>query len=153
MTAPPSPPSAERLRLDADQLNDFLGRAFPHSDPASRGRVTEVEPGRVVMALGSEARMLRPGGVLSGPTMMGLADSAVYALVLAHIGEVPMAVTSSLTIHFLRPAIATGMLHAEARLLRLGRRIATAEVRMWTESPDRPCAHATLAYAIPDGVT
>ena len=150
-TAPP--PSAERLRLDADQLNDFLGRAFPLADPKARGRVAEVQPGRVLMVQSGDERMLRPGGVISGPTMMGLTDSAVYALVLAHIGEVPMAVTASLTIHFLRPAIATGVLNAEARLLRLGRRIVTSEVRLWTEGPDRPCAHATVAYAIPDGVT
>jgi uncharacterized protein (TIGR00369 family) len=146
------PPSADRLRLDADQLNAFLARAFPLAGPGARGQVAEVDPGRVLMVQGGDDRMLRPGGVISGPTMMGLADAAVYALVLAHIGEVPMAVTTSLTIHFLRPAMA-GALTAEARLLRLGRRIATAEVRLWTEGPDRLAAHATVAYAIPDGVT
>ena len=41
---------------------------------------------------------------ISMPTLMSLADSAAYALVLAHIGEKPMAVTSSLIVHFLRQA-------------------------------------------------
>jgi uncharacterized protein (TIGR00369 family) len=57
-------------------------------------------------------------------------------------------VTTSLTMHFLRPA-RPGDLIADALLLRLGKRIATAEVRLWTEGPDRIAAHATVAYAIP----
>ena len=80
--------------------------------------------------------------------MMALADTTAYYLVLAHIGEVPMAVTTSLTIHFLRPC-KPGDLYADASLLRLGRRIATSDIRIWTEGPDKLAAHATVAYAIP----
>ena len=141
-------PSADRLRLTADQLNDFLVRAFPGGAPSDRAHVTEVVPGRVRVLRPYDPGSLRPGGVISGPTMMALADMAVYALVLAHIGEVPMAVTTSLTMHFLRPA-KPGDLIAEATLLRLGRRIATSDVRLWTEGPDKIAAHATVAYAIP----
>ena len=141
-------PSADRLKLSADQLNEFLVRAFPGGDPSARALVTEVVPGRVRVVRPYDPGSLRPGGVISGPTMMALADMAVYALVLAHIGEVPMAVTTSLTMHFLRPA-KPGELIAEATLLRLGRRIATCDVRLWTEGPDRIAAHATVAYAIP----
>jgi uncharacterized protein (TIGR00369 family) len=148
---PLDPPSAGRLRLDAAALNAFMARAFPLAEPGSRGQVKAVSPGRLVAVLDGGERGLRPGGVISGPTMMGLADMAVYALVLAHIGEVPMAVTTSLNIHFLRPAKA-GALTAEARLLRLGRRIATADVALWTEGPERVAAHAVVAYAIPEGV-
>ena len=94
------------------------------------------------------SRTLRPGGLISGPAQMGVADVAAYALVLAHIGEVAMAVTSSLTIHFLRGA-KPGDLHAEGTLLKLGRRIATVEVLVWSESRERAAAKATVAYAIP----
>jgi uncharacterized protein (TIGR00369 family) len=149
---PVAPPSADRLRMDAEALNAFMLQAFPDRDPGERGRVVEVAPGRVTTRIDYDPKMLRPGGVVSGPIMMGLADHAVYALVLAHIGPVPMAVTTSLNIHFLRPAKA-GAVTAETRLLRLGRRIATAEVSIWTEAPERIAAHATVAYAIPDGVT
>ena len=144
----PNPPSAECIVQDAAALNAFLVRAFPGGDEADRAKVILVEPGRVRVVRPYDPRSLRPGGVISGPTMMALADMAVYALVLAHIGEVPMAVTTSLTMHFLRPA-KPGDLVAEASLLKLGRRIATADVRLWTESPDRLAAHATVAYAIP----
>ena len=143
-----TPPSADHIVQDAEALNAFLVRAFPGGEDVDRAQVIMVEPGRVRVMRPYDPRSLRPGGVISGPTMMALADMAVYALVLAHIGEVPMAVTTSLTMHFLRPA-KPGALIAEASLLKLGRRIATADVRLWTEGPDRLAAHATVAYAIP----
>jgi uncharacterized protein (TIGR00369 family) len=145
-------PTANALRLTAADINAFLGSAFAGSDDDPQSGVIELEPGRARVVRRASQVSLRPGGVISGPTMMSLADMAVYALVLGHIGIVPMAVTTSLTIHFLRPA-KPGDLFAEALLLRLGRRIATAEVRLWSEAPDRIAAHATVAYAIPEGVT
>ncbi|MDP1632773.1 MAG: PaaI family thioesterase [Caulobacter sp.] len=139
-----------RPRMEAEALNAFLQRAFPEADPAQMPRVTAVASGRVMVTLATASRNLRPGGVISGPTLMSLADTAAYALVLAHIGEVAMAVTTSLTMHFLRPA-KPGVLYAEAELLKLGRRIATCDVRLWTEGRDRLAATATVAYAIPEG--
>jgi uncharacterized protein (TIGR00369 family) len=148
-----SPATGEKtLRMDAAALNAFLARAFPEADPAAMPRVTGATPGRVALVQATASRNLRPGGVISGPTLMTMADTAAYALILAHIGEVAMAVTTSLTIHFLRPC-APGDLHAEATLLRLGRRIGTCDVLMWTEGPGRAAAKATVAYAIPDGVS
>jgi uncharacterized protein (TIGR00369 family) len=138
--------SALGLKLDAEALNGFFAKAFPEGGDLAQ--VLEVTPGRVLIRQAYVARSLRPGGLISGPTQMGLADRAAYALVLAHIGEVEMAVTTSLTIHFLRGA-KPGDLYAEAVLLKLGRRIATADVVMWTESRERAVSKATVAYAIP----
>ena len=140
-------PSDAVLRLDAATLNAFLSKAFPEAGPMLP-RVLEAEPGRVLIRQAFASRALRPGGLISGPTQMAMADTAAYALILAHIGEVAMAVTSSLTIHFLRGA-KPGDLHAEATLLKLGRRIATVEVLIWSESRPRAAAKATVAYAIP----
>ena len=142
------PVTAGRLRLDAETLNEFLAAALPALVDADRGRVVEAAPGRVRMVMRADARDLRPGGIVSGSTLMALADVCVYALVLAHIGPVEMAVTNTLTIHFLRPCPA-GPVTAEATLLRLGRRIVTTEVRLWAEHPDRLVAHATVAYSQP----
>jgi uncharacterized protein (TIGR00369 family) len=136
------------VKMDAEALNAFLRRAFPEGDPRQMPSVVEVSEGRVLMRLRFETRQLRPGGVISGPTLMALADTGAYALILAHIGEVAMAVTTSLNIHFLR-GCKPGDLYAEATLLKLGRRIATADVLMWTEGRDRAAAKATVAYAIP----
>jgi len=141
-------PSADAVILNPQQINAFLCRAFGVEEKDMFARVVEVRPGYVRMVRRFDRGTLRPGGLISGPTLMGLADMAAYAQVLAHIGEVAMAVTSSLTMHFLRGAL-PGDLVAEAHLLRLGRRIATSEVRLWTEGPDRIAAHATVAYAIP----
>jgi uncharacterized protein (TIGR00369 family) len=79
---------------------------------------------------------------------MSLADTAAYALVLAHVGDQLMAVTSQLNMSFLRGA-APGDLHAEAQLLRLGRRTAVCDVRLWTEGPNRLAAQANVTYALP----
>jgi len=140
-------PTAEALRLDAAALNVFLAKAFPEAGE-HLPKVVEAEPGRVLLRQAFASRALRPGGLISGPTQMSLADSAAYALILAHIGEVAMAVTSSLTIHFLRGA-KPGDLFAEGTLLKLGRRIATVDVLIWSESRERAAARATVAYAIP----
>lgn len=136
------------VKLDAEALNAFLRRAFPETDPDHMAWVQEVEPGRVLLRLPHTSRQLRPGGVISGPTLMGLADAAAYTVILAHIGEVAMAVTTSLNIHFLR-ACRPGDIHAEGTLLKLGRRLATVDVLMWTEGRERAAAKATVAYAIP----
>ena len=134
--------------LDAAGVNALLQKAFPGAPPAAFPTVTEVSPGRVKVFTPYREGLLRPGGVISGPTLMSLADTAAYALVLAHIGEQLMAVTSSLTMNFLRGA-QPGDIRAEAEMLRLGRRNAVCDVRLWTESADRLAAQATVTYAIP----
>lgn len=139
---------AAEIRMDAGALNAFLHRAFPEVDPEQMPQVLEVEAGRALLKLPYASRQLRPGGVISGPTMMSLADTAAYAMILARIGEVALSVTTSLNIHFLR-GCRPGDLYAEATLLKLGRRIATVDVLMWTQGRERAAAKATVAYAIP----
>lgn len=109
----------------------------------------EISAGRAVVALSPDEGNLRPGNLVSGPTQMGLADHAAYAVILAHIGPVAMAVTSNLNYTFLRGA-RFSPLFAEARLLRLGRRLATVDVILWQDDKDRPVGQATVTYAIPD---
>ena len=135
-------------KLDADGVNALFDRAFPGADRSQTIRTTRVAPGRIWMTAPYREGLLRPGGVISGPTLMSLADSAAYALVLAHIGDQLMAVTSQLNMSFLRGA-QPGDMHAEAELLRLGRRLAVCDIRIWTESPDRLAAQANVTYAIP----
>lgn len=135
-------------KLDAEAVNALLRLAFPDAQPAAFPTVVEVSPGRVKVMAPYRDGLLRPGGVISGPTLMSLADTAAYALVLAHVGDQLMAVTSQLNISFLRGA-APGDIHAEAEMLRLGRRMAVCDVRLWTESPERLAAQANVTYALP----
>jgi uncharacterized protein (TIGR00369 family) len=134
-----------KILLEANQLNALIAGAFPGSE-AGAGAVVRVEPGRIHVVRPFHPSMLRPGDLVSGPTLMAIADTAAYNLILAHVGPELMAVTSSLTINFLRGA-KKGDIHAEAALLSLGRRLAVCDVRLWTESPDRLAAQATVTYA------
>ncbi len=115
--------------MDADALNAFMAEAFPHSEPGSRGHVVAAAPGHIQARIDPNDKALRPGGLISGPTQMGFADMAAYALVLAHIGPVAMAVTSALNYQFLRPC-RPGPVMADAYMLRLGKRLAVMDVRV-----------------------
>jgi acyl-coenzyme A thioesterase PaaI-like protein len=136
------------LAMTVDELNEFLGNAFPGAPRAYR--VEHAAGDGVRMRVPYDAGQLRPGGTLSGPTMMGLADAAAWLVTLSHIGPVALAVTSSLTISFLAKPGPSDLL-AHATLLRLGKRQSVSEVRLWSDGtdPSEPVAHATVTYAIP----
>jgi uncharacterized protein (TIGR00369 family) len=91
---------------------------------------------------------LRPGGTVSGPVMMALADFTLYVAVLSAIGWVPLAVTTNLTINFLKKPGARDLL-AEARLLKLGKRLAVGEVGIRSDGEADLVAHVTSTYSIP----
>lgn len=95
-------------------------------------------------------RMVRPGGTLSGPTQMALADAAMYAAILATLGKVEMAVTSNLSINFLQKPEPMDLI-AEATVLKMGRRLAFCEVRLLSGVPGEELlvAHVTGSYALP----
>lgn len=95
-----------------------------------------------------DPQSLRPGGTIAGPVMMALADFAVYVALLAAIGWVPLAVTTNLNINFLNKPAPRDLL-AEARLLKLGKRLAVAEVAIRSDGDDDLVAHATSTFAIP----
>lgn len=139
---------SEQLRLSASELTAFLDTAFPPAARSKLGEVVAVAPGHVRMVLRPDASMVRPGGIVSGPTLMGLIDVAAYAVVLAHIGPVEMAVTNTLSVSFLRPCRLEPVF-ADARLLKLGRRFASIDVRLWQSTEDRLIAQATVGYALP----
>ncbi len=135
--------------MTVEELERFLVAEFP--------QVFNVESGLSIEALwerGCRVRQtfravsLRPGGTISGPTMMALADFAMYVAVLAAIGPVPLAVTINLNINFLRKPSARD-LTAEARLLKLGKRLATGEVAIRCAGEEEPVAHVTATYSIP----
>ncbi len=91
---------------------------------------------------------IRPGGTISGPAMMALADWAVYVAVMGAIGPVDLAVTTNLNINFLRKPAERDLI-AEARLIKLGRRLAVGDVSIHPEGDDEMCAHVTATYSIP----
>lgn len=133
--------------MNAAELNAFLDEAFPSG--GKRSSVVEHADGKLArMRLSYDASQLRPGGTLSGPTMMSLADSVMYALVLSAIGRVPLAVTTNLSINFLRKPEPADLI-AEARMLKLGRSLAVGDVVIRSDGRDDVVAHAVVTYSIP----
>ena len=110
--------------------------------------VEEIGEGSMVLMMPYQDRFVRPGGTIMGPALFGLADVALYGAVMSRIGRVELAVTTSMTINFLRrPRPAP--VRAEARLLKLGRRLAYGEVLIFSEGDPEPVAHVTGTYSIP----
>ena len=92
---------------------------------------------------------LRPGGTVSGPVMMAVADVALYAAILGEIGIVPLAVTTNLNINFLRKPSADRDIVGVCKLIKVGRSLVTGDVYLYSEGDDRPVAHAVGTYSIP----
>jgi uncharacterized protein (TIGR00369 family) len=131
------------------ELEGFLAAEFPQAFYPGSGLSIEAlwDGGSRVRQAFREAS-LRPGGTISGPTMMALADIAMYVALLAAIGPVPLAVTINLNINFLRKPGRCD-LTAEARLLKVGKRLAIGEVTLRCDGEEAPVAHATSTYSIP----
>lgn len=130
--------------LDADEIHAFVAEVFPQA--VGFCRITAVGEGQLSVALEAGDDHLRPGGTVSGPTLMTLADTAMYYLVLSLVGREALTVTSQLNISFLRrprPGVTT----ATASLLKLGRRLAVGDVRVYSEGLEAPVAQATVTYA------
>lgn len=136
---------AVAMGMSPQAIEAFLAKAFAESHLPS----VLVADGRVAtLSLDYREAQLRPGGTLSGPTMMALADTAMYALVLSALGEVPLAVTTNLSITFLRRPKPEGLI-AEASMLKLGRSLAVGQVSIRSASEEEPCAHAVVTYSLP----
>jgi uncharacterized protein (TIGR00369 family) len=139
----------ERTTMTREEVEAFLDEVFPQRNQG-RGPswIEEVGPLFARVRLVHDARDLRPGGTISGPAMMGLADLALYVAILANIGPVALTVTTNLSFNFLRKPGPRDLV-AECRILKLGRRLAVGEVALRSDGdPDIVC-HATGTYAIP----
>lgn len=128
-----------------EEMAAFLQREFPQT----RVTVERIDADEIEVAHEITAAELRPGGTVSGPVMMTVADVALYVAILARIGLVPLTVTTSLSINFLRKPRADRRILARCRLMKLGRSLAVGEVWIHSEGVDEPVAHATGTYSIP----
>jgi uncharacterized protein (TIGR00369 family) len=131
--------------LSVEELQQIVVDAFPDYDLPT---VESLDGDTLVLALTTSTRHTRPGGTLSGPTMMALADNSAWLVILAHIGPVLLAVTTSLHIDFLRKPDVTDLL-ARAKLIKLGRRLAVVEVDLYSRGSSDLVAKASVTYSIP----
>jgi uncharacterized protein (TIGR00369 family) len=135
--------------LTVAELERRLAAEFPEAFHAASGlTILAARPRAARVRLVPADTATRPGGTIAGPTLMMLADVAMYIAVLASVGWVPLAVTTNLNINFLRKP-APGALLADCEILKLGKRLAVGAVTIREEGDDAPVAHATSTYSIP----
>ena len=136
--------------MNVGQLEDFLRREFPQSFHSKSGlTIEEVRHCGARVRQAYSEQFLRPGGTISGPTMMELADFAMYVAVFSAIGPQPLAVTTNLNINFLRKPGQADLI-ADARLMKVGKRLAVGDVTIFSDGMPEPVAHVTSTYSIPD---
>ncbi|ASK34642.1 PaaI family thioesterase [Alloalcanivorax mobilis] len=139
------------MTLSAKDVEGIIYNGLPAAGDA--GVVVESVGGnRARVRFPFRGSMIRPGGTVSGPTMMSLADTAMYAAILGRLGGLEMAVTQNLNINFLSKPGQVDLI-GEAEIIRLGRRSAVMEVRIYSEGSDEMVAHVTGTYALPGGKT
>jgi len=127
------------------EISNFLKREFPHN----KSIVDSVGHRAATVRHPVGAAELRPGGTVSGPVMMTVADVALYVAILGEIGIVPLTVTTSMNINFMRKPASDRDIIGVCRLLKLGKTLAVGEVTIFSEGIDEPVAHAVGTYAIP----
>jgi acyl-coenzyme A thioesterase PaaI-like protein len=134
------------IRLTAAEIAAFLDEVFPGA--MDHFVIEDVRPMRArVRMLFNEFR-LRPGGTISGPSLMTLADTGLWVALLAMIGREPLSVTSHLDIDFLRKPAPADVI-AQTSLYKIGKRLAVGDVLMYSAGESVPCARASVTYAIP----
>ena len=135
--------------LSADEIAKLLHAEFPQAFfPGCGHPIERVAYGDVCVRWKFDESSLRPGGTVSGPTIMELADFAMYVAVFSAIGPQPLAVTTNLNINFLRKPTRADLI-ADARLMKVGKRLAVGEVTIRSEGAEGPVAHVTATYSIP----
>jgi|TARA_B110000977_G_scaffold175309_1_gene229936 acyl-coenzyme A thioesterase PaaI-like protein len=92
---------------------------------------------------------LRPGGTVSGPVLMTIADYALYVAILGEIGIVALAVTTNLSINFMRKPSSTKDIIGQCTLLKVGKSLIVGEVSLYSEGDEKAVAHVVGTYSIP----
>jgi len=132
-----------------ETVREFLATTFPQA----KGIVEQVGPLSATVRHPVGFDELRPGGTVSGPVLMATADFALYVAILGTIGIVPLTVTTSLNVNFLRKPAADRDIIAVCTILKLGKTLAVGEVSLFSEGSSAPVAHAVGTYSIPKTVT
>ena len=138
------------MKMGVAEIERFLREEFPQVFSRDAFRLEHADGQTCLLRQRYSESMLRPGGTVSGPTLMALADYAMYAVLLSAIGPVGLAVTTNLNINFLRKGAPGHDIVAAAKILKLGKRLAVGEVSLMSAISPEPIAHVTATYSIPN---
>ena len=137
-------------KMSVAELEKFLQVEFPQAFSGGDISIESADGASCLLRQRYGDQMLRPGGTVSGPTLMALADFAMYVVLLSAIGPIGLAVTTNLNINFLRKGQPGQDILAAAKLLKLGKRLAGGEVNLLSGTAPDPIAHVTATYSIPN---
>ena len=139
---------AKRRHFTLDELRAYLVEIFPEVWKRGDLEIEDLAPMSATLRLIHHPRHLRPGGTISGPAMFALCDVALYVAILGEIGRVEHAVTTNVSINFLRKPAPADLI-GKAKLIKLGKRLAVGEVALFSEGESDMVAQATGTYSIP----
>lgn len=128
-----------------EEVTAFIAKEFPQTKCV----VQAVGNGGSTLLHEVGVNELRPGGTVSGPTMMGVADVALYVAIHGELGITPMAATTSLTINFLRKPAGDKPIVAECKLIKVGKTLVVGEVTLYSQGTPQPVAHVVGTYSLP----
>jgi len=131
--------------MNLNQVQEFLKTEFPQNTAI----VDSVGDGKAVIHQKIDYRHLRPGDTVSGPTLMTVADCAIYVAIQGAIGPEPLAVTTNLNINFLRKPLADKNIIGKAELIKVGKRLIIGEVKLFSMGMVEPVAFVTATYSVP----
>lgn len=135
--------------MTSEEISSLLHEVFPQRYyPGCGFTIEQVKYASCRVRRHFQEGYIRPGGTISGPTMMELADFAMYVAVFSVAGPQPLAVTTNLNINFLRKPGQEDLV-ADARLLKIGKRLVVGEVAIYSDGGPEPVAHVTSTYSIP----
>ncbi|MEY8827587.1 PaaI family thioesterase [Sedimentitalea sp. XS_ASV28] len=134
-------------KFTASEMMEFLDQVFPQvrNDFA----IDHLDGETVTMRMKIDERHLRPGGTVSGPSMFALADVTAYVATMAPIGPEALAVTTNISMDFMRKPEGGRDLIAKGTLLKLGKALSVTDVLIYSDGVEKPVARATLTYSIP----
>ncbi|NHB58202.1 PaaI family thioesterase [Acinetobacter shaoyimingii] len=135
------------MQSSKEEIVEFIQREFPQSLVKCDIEAVTEQGASVVYRV--DQQDLRPGGTISGPTMMTVADYALYIAILGEIGIVGLTVTTNLNINFLRKPVANQNIRGICRLMKVGKALIVGEVTLYSIGQDDPIAHVTGTYSIP----
>ncbi|MCR4531579.1 PaaI family thioesterase [Acinetobacter venetianus] len=135
------------MKIGKNKLIEFLAQEFPQA--LKKTSIEEITDKGAQLLYQIDADDLRPGQTVSGPTLMLVADFALYVAIMGHIGLVTMAVTTNMTINFFRKPNGNQNIRAVCKLIKVGKTLVTGEVWLYSLDDDEPVAHVIGTYAIP----
>ncbi|WP_201555717.1 PaaI family thioesterase [Psychrobacter sp. 72-O-c] len=133
------------MSASKEEIVAFMALEFPQT----KCRVEAVSDKGSTLSHDIGIDELRPGGTVSGPVLMSIADVAIYIAILGKIGIVPLTVTTSLTINFLRKPSAEARIIADCTLMKVGRTLIVGEVSLYSEGSSDLVAHVVGTYSVP----